>query len=70
MQTSWENTSQKCSTTTEKSTYQLSVLEELDQRTTDDALGNTPTSGEIALALRKAANGKAPGESGITADAL
>eukprot|EP00978_Attheya_sp_CCMP212_P043118 scaffold275673_cov32-Attheya_sp.AAC.1 len=47
----------------------LSVLEELDQRTTDDALGNTPTSGEIALALRKAADGKAVGESGITAEA-
>eukprot|EP00978_Attheya_sp_CCMP212_P004194 scaffold9100_cov64-Attheya_sp.AAC.4 len=46
------------------------VLKELDQRTTDDELGKTPTSGEIALALRKAANGKAPGESGITTEAL
>eukprot|EP00978_Attheya_sp_CCMP212_P012017 scaffold29800_cov23-Attheya_sp.AAC.1 len=48
----------------------LSVLEELDQRTTDNEVGNPPTAGEIALALRKAANGKAPGESGITAEAL
>eukprot|EP00978_Attheya_sp_CCMP212_P009963 scaffold23876_cov51-Attheya_sp.AAC.1 len=37
----------------------------------DEDLGKPPTSGEIAVALQKAANGKAPGESGITvADAL
>jgi hypothetical protein len=48
----------------------LSVLEELEQKPILDELGFTPTEGEIRAALRKIANGKSPGESGITPEAL
>jgi hypothetical protein len=46
------------------------ILDEIRQRTSKTELGNPPSLEEVKLALRKAANGKSPGESGITAEAL
>jgi hypothetical protein len=48
----------------------LTVLDEIDQRETIESLGDPPTTIEIEAALRKIPNGKAPGESGITPEAL
>ena len=48
----------------------ISVLDELEQREIISELGLPPTNEEFAAALRKIANGKSPGESGITPEAL
>eukprot|EP00978_Attheya_sp_CCMP212_P004158 scaffold9027_cov61-Attheya_sp.AAC.6 len=47
-----------------------SVLDELNQRPIIEELGNPPTEAEFDKALRNIANGKSPGESGITPEAL
>eukprot|EP00978_Attheya_sp_CCMP212_P021094 scaffold61228_cov46-Attheya_sp.AAC.2 len=48
----------------------LTVIDEIKQREVKRELDDPPTIKEVKLALRKAANGKSPGESGITAEAL
>jgi hypothetical protein len=48
----------------------ISVLDDLKQREMITDLGLPPTDEEFAAALRKLANGKSPGESGITPEAL
>jgi hypothetical protein len=48
----------------------LTVLEELEQRETIESLGHPPTEAEFKKALWKMANGKSPGESGITPEAI
>eukprot|EP00978_Attheya_sp_CCMP212_P003154 scaffold6504_cov40-Attheya_sp.AAC.3 len=46
------------------------ILDEIRQRTSKTELGDPPSLEEVKHALRKAANGKSPGESGIPAEAL
>eukprot|EP00978_Attheya_sp_CCMP212_P037003 scaffold171651_cov63-Attheya_sp.AAC.3 len=46
------------------------VLDEIKQREVKRDLGDPLTIEEVKLALRKAANGKSPGQSRITAEAL
>eukprot|EP00978_Attheya_sp_CCMP212_P013139 scaffold32891_cov29-Attheya_sp.AAC.1 len=49
----------------------LTILNKIDQRETIETLGDPPTTTEIEAALRrKIPNGKAPGESRITPEAL
>eukprot|EP00978_Attheya_sp_CCMP212_P005531 scaffold12431_cov57-Attheya_sp.AAC.6 len=47
-----------------------SILDELKQRPIIESLGDPPTEFEFDKALRNIANGKSPGESGITPEAL
>eukprot|EP00978_Attheya_sp_CCMP212_P025340 scaffold81257_cov24-Attheya_sp.AAC.1 len=46
------------------------VLDKIKQIEVKRDLGNPPIIKEVKLALKKAVNGKSPGESGITAEAL
>eukprot|EP00978_Attheya_sp_CCMP212_P039629 scaffold207894_cov31-Attheya_sp.AAC.1 len=46
------------------------ILDEIRQRTSKTELGDPLSLEEVKHALRKAANGKSPGESGIMAEAL
>jgi hypothetical protein len=48
----------------------FSVLDDIRQRPTETELGHTPTRDEILQALKKMKNNKAPGESGVSAEAL
>jgi hypothetical protein len=48
----------------------LSVLDKLEQREIISSLGDPPSDTEFGAALRKSTNGKSPGESGITPEAL
>jgi hypothetical protein len=48
----------------------FSVLKDIRQRPTEMELGHTPTKDEILQALQKMKNNKAPGESGVSAEAL
>eukprot|EP00978_Attheya_sp_CCMP212_P004049 scaffold8727_cov47-Attheya_sp.AAC.2 len=47
-----------------------SVLDKLKQRPIIEALGDPPTEVEFGKALRNIADGKSPGESGITPESL
>jgi hypothetical protein len=46
------------------------ILEDIRQRPEETELGLTPTSEEVLQALQKMKNNKAPGESGVTTEAL
>jgi hypothetical protein len=46
------------------------ILEDIRQRPKETELGLTPTSKEVLQALQKMKNNKAPGESGVTTEAL
>eukprot|EP00978_Attheya_sp_CCMP212_P046725 scaffold407965_cov39-Attheya_sp.AAC.2 len=50
--------------------FDLSVLNELEQREIISSLRDPPSDTEFGAALRKITNGKSPGESGITPEAL
>jgi hypothetical protein len=51
-------------------TIDFTVLQDIRQRPEETELGLTPTDDEVFQALRKMKNNKAPGESGVTTEAL
>ena len=53
-----------------RSQFDGAELAEVRQRETDADLGTVPTSAEVAMALGKLNNGKAPGSSNILPEML